>query len=87
VICGPRLSPVVRAVLQSDPVLGFDQDDDGRWLLQDRRTGEGLQVTCDLDHPGTPSATVAILREQPDTIDYLVLGDTRSCWSSRLTSG
>ena len=32
--------------------------------------------TCDLDHPGTPSATVAILREQPDTIDYLVLGDT-----------
>jgi Protein phosphatase 2C len=32
--------------------------------------------TCDLDHPGSPSATVAILREQPDTIDYLVLGDT-----------
>jgi hypothetical protein len=32
--------------------------------------------TCDLDHPGSPSATVAILREQPDTVDYLVLGDT-----------
>jgi hypothetical protein len=32
--------------------------------------------TCDLDHPGSPSATVAILREQPETIDYLVLGDT-----------
>jgi hypothetical protein len=32
--------------------------------------------TCDLDHPGTPSATVAILREQADTVDYLVLGDT-----------
>jgi hypothetical protein len=32
--------------------------------------------TCDLDHPGSPSATVAVLREQPDAVDYLVLGDT-----------
>ena len=32
--------------------------------------------TCDLGHPGSPSATVAILREQPETVDYLVLGDT-----------
>ncbi|MET0479408.1 MAG: hypothetical protein ABW222_15800, partial [Actinomycetota bacterium] len=32
--------------------------------------------TCDLGHPGSPSATVAILREQPEAIDYLVLGDT-----------
>jgi Protein phosphatase 2C len=32
--------------------------------------------TCDLGHPGSPSATVAILREQPDAVDYLVLGDT-----------
>jgi hypothetical protein len=32
--------------------------------------------TCDLSHPGSPSATVAFLREQPETVDYLVLGDT-----------
>jgi hypothetical protein len=32
--------------------------------------------TCDLSHPGSPSATVAILREQPDAVEYLVLGDT-----------
>jgi len=32
--------------------------------------------TCDLSHPGSPSATVAILREQPRAIDCLVLGDT-----------
>src|SRR5262245_56498282 len=32
--------------------------------------------TCDLDHPGSPSATVAILREHSDAVDYLVLGDT-----------
>jgi hypothetical protein len=32
--------------------------------------------TCDLDHPGSPSATVAILQEQPDAVYCLVLGDT-----------
>jgi Protein phosphatase 2C len=32
--------------------------------------------TCDLEHLGTPSATVAMLREQDDTVDYLVLADS-----------
>jgi hypothetical protein len=51
VICGPRLSSVVREVLQRDPVLGFDQDDDGRWLLQDRRTSQVYQSPSDLPQP------------------------------------
>jgi hypothetical protein len=51
VICGPRLSPVVRDVLHSDPALGFDQDDDGRWLLQDRRTSQTYQSPSDLPQP------------------------------------
>jgi hypothetical protein len=32
--------------------------------------------TCDLGHPGSPSATVAVLREQPEAVNFLVLGDT-----------
>ena len=31
--------------------------------------------TCDLEHPGTPSAAVAIVQAQPDILRYLVLGD------------
>ncbi|MGI5213066.1 hypothetical protein [Plantactinospora sp. CA-290183] len=31
---------------------------------------------CDLDHPGTPSATVALLRYGGDHVDYLVLCDS-----------
>ncbi|MBO4206547.1 hypothetical protein GSF22_11120 [Micromonospora echinofusca] len=31
---------------------------------------------CDLDHPGTPSATVCLLREGGDHLDYLVLCDS-----------
>ena len=32
--------------------------------------------TCDLGHPGSPSATVRNLRDQRDAVDCLVLGDT-----------
>lgn len=34
-----------------------------------------LHPSCDLSHPGTPSAGVAIVRFEDDTIRYLVLGD------------
>lgn len=32
--------------------------------------------TCDLSHPGTPSASVVLLRESPETVDYLLLFDS-----------
>jgi hypothetical protein len=32
--------------------------------------------TCDLDHPGTPSATVCVLRRGHGSLDYLVLADS-----------
>ncbi|MEV4755638.1 hypothetical protein AB0J86_11080 [Micromonospora sp. NPDC049559] len=31
---------------------------------------------CDLDHPGTPSSTVCLLRHDGDHVDYLVLCDS-----------
>jgi hypothetical protein len=34
-----------------------------------------LHSECDLTHPGTPSAAVAILRIGNDVLEYLVLGD------------
>ena len=30
---------------------------------------------CDLTHPGTPSAAVAVVRHRGETLEYLVLGD------------
>jgi hypothetical protein len=32
-------------------------------------------ATCDVTHPGHPSATVALLRETPEALEYLVLAD------------
>jgi predicted XRE-type DNA-binding protein len=37
VICGPRLSPLLGQVLESDPILGFEKDADG-WHLVNRET-------------------------------------------------
>jgi hypothetical protein len=33
-------------------------------------------ITCDLTNPDSPSATVAIVRETPTTVDHLVLADS-----------
>ena len=37
VICGPRLSPIIAQVLESDPNLGFEHDDEG-WCIVDKTT-------------------------------------------------
>ncbi|MQA96589.1 MAG: hypothetical protein GEV11_18785 [Streptosporangiales bacterium] len=34
------------------------------------------RASCDLEHPGTPSTTVAMVRITDDTVDYLVLADS-----------
>ncbi|MFJ6837559.1 hypothetical protein [Streptomyces sp. NPDC091209] len=35
-----------------------------------------LHPECDLGHPGTPSATVAVLRQRSGVLDHLVLADS-----------
>ncbi|MFJ1774984.1 sigma-70 family RNA polymerase sigma factor [[Kitasatospora] papulosa] len=46
VICGPRLSPLIEQILESDPHLRFDKDDNG-WFLADRTTGEIYRSAMD----------------------------------------
>jgi hypothetical protein len=36
VICGPRLSPLIAQVIEADPVIAFERDDEG-WYLNDRK--------------------------------------------------
>ena len=40
-----------------------------------RETAAAHRDTCDLNHPGTPSAAVAIAQAHDDFLRYLVLGD------------
>ncbi|WP_037674030.1 protein phosphatase 2C domain-containing protein [Streptomyces griseus] len=39
------------------------------------RTSEAHAATCDLSHPRTPQATVAVARWSPDRVEYLLLSD------------
>lgn len=36
----------------------------------------GHADTCDLDHPGTPSSSITLLRAGENTVDYLVIHDS-----------
>lgn len=40
-----------------------------------RFTADEHRSECDLTHPGTPSAAVAVVRVQAEAVEYLVLGD------------
>jgi hypothetical protein len=56
-------------------------DDDGadiQAILADAidETAESHRDTCDLEDPGTPSATVLIARLRPERVEYLVLADS-----------
>lgn len=46
VICGPRLSPLIEQVLESDESLGFQKDSSG-WFLIDKKTGEEYRSPMD----------------------------------------
>ena len=49
VICGPRISPAVAAVLAHDAALRFERDTDGPWTLRDLRTGAAYRSGWDND--------------------------------------
>jgi hypothetical protein len=54
----------------------------GDELLQDlvasaiARVADSHANSCDLDHPGTPSSSLAVLREQDQRVEYLLLFDS-----------
>lgn len=46
VICGPRLSPLIAQVIEADPIIAFDHDDQG-WYLSDRESGSVFRSPMD----------------------------------------
>ena len=62
---GPRL-----LTLAADPDCGLVDA-----LAEAIRQVAGLHPDCDLTHPGTPSATMVLLRVRDDRADYLALAD------------
>ena len=62
---GPRL-----LTLAGDPLRSLADA-----LAEAIRQVAGLHPGCDLTHPGTPSATVVLLRALDDRTDYLALAD------------
>jgi Protein phosphatase 2C len=55
----------------ADPALGL-----GAVLAGAIERTAARHPECDLSHPATPSATVAIVRSGPGAVEYLILGDT-----------
>jgi hypothetical protein len=56
-VCGPKSSPTIVEVLENDPVLEFKADDEGRWGITDRVTGQ--QFLSPMDEPVPLNADIA----------------------------
>lgn len=59
VVCGPVSAPIARELLAEDPVLGFVQLDDGRWVLERRDTSEQYPSPIDDGHDDRDVAYIA----------------------------
>ena len=60
VVCGPKTSPVTAAAIARDPRLAFELSTQGRWELEDRRSGQ--RYHSPIDEPDMP---------QPGDVAYL----------------
>lgn len=49
-VCGPRMSRQIRDLYATDPVLSWEQADDGVWVIRDTRTGVTYRSRQD-QHP------------------------------------
>jgi hypothetical protein len=70
-ICGPKSSPTIAQVLEADPVLRFEQDDDGDWFIADRTTGETWR--SGMDQTPSQAADVAYVGRTPHRGGYLLV--------------
>lgn len=63
-ICGPKSSHVTAQAIESDPYLSFEPDDEGRWVITDRQTGEVFVSPSDVDDKTKDIAYVARLSRE-----------------------
>jgi hypothetical protein len=73
VICGPRMSEVVRESFENDPVIRWDHDEKG-WLLRDTRTDTEYRSGAHIDPPRpTDSAYLGRLPRPDGNGTFLII--------------
>lgn len=72
-ICGPKSSPVTAEAITSDPWLSLRPDDQGRWVIRDRETGQPLVSPLGRDKDGEDIAYVGRLAYQGGTL-FVIAG-------------
>ena len=72
-ICGPKSSRITAEAIESDPWLSFQADDNGRWVIRDRETGQALVSPLDRDTEDEDIAYVGRLAYQGGTL-FVIAG-------------
>lgn len=72
VICGPRISEVMREAYEHDPVIEWVQGPDGPWMLRDRRTGEVYRSGLDCEPQENRDIAYLGRLPRPDGAGYFI---------------
>ncbi|HEV8649927.1 MAG TPA: helix-turn-helix transcriptional regulator [Actinomycetes bacterium] len=82
VICGPKCSQVIADIIACDPHFSFVPDENGRWRLTERNTGNSLGSPLDLDFPANQDlAYVARLHRPDDRRPFLLIAGVHAVGS------
>lgn len=67
-ICGPKSSQVTAEAIAADPYLSFEPDQDGRWVITDRDTGEVFVSPSDIGNDARDIAYIARVPRRGGTL-------------------
>lgn len=73
VICGPKSSHVSAEILSHDPALSFHAAEAGRWLIEDRATGQRFESPLDDGAKGEDVAYVGRVTRDSKTV-FVIAG-------------
>ena len=72
-LCGPKCSPVVTHLIDSDPFFSFGPQADGHWRLTERETGSGLGSPLDMPFPANQDVAYVARLHRPAESGTLLL--------------
>jgi transcriptional regulator with XRE-family HTH domain len=81
VICGPKSSPTMAALLEQDPHYAFAPDARGRWRLVDRGTGNELVSPLDRETPSDQDLAYVARLARPDGRTFLHIAGVHAAGS------
>jgi len=80
-ICGPKSSPTMREIIETDPIYDYSPDAAGDWRLVERATGKEYRSPIDADPSADRDIAYLARLQRPDGRPFLVIAGVHAIGS------